>query len=270
MDDLIEFINYFDVAPVSVDVLKTAIWTLTNVFIFKSDLLTADHYKRSLEIFLKYFQHSDDVIQYDCILSISSISNEHDCINELIGSSLVQEMPKLFKDAMVNDTKMLLNLIRITGNIAYGNNSQSQGLFDNGFIPILGELLNQKHERQIIKEVCWIVSNLTVGPSIHIQAVFDADIYTHILKYIKNENFKIRRECLFVISNTTLNANFEQLKRLVCFDVLRDLTNLLDEENHEMLVTTCDTIYNLLDKGEINFDGNNLFLILVDKYGGNN
>ena len=94
------------------------------------------------------------------------------------------------------------------GNIATGNNSQTQSVVDAGCIPALDKLLDHPdkgvrgawwgnrhtyspvahhvchNHHQIKKEACWVVSNIAAGSRPQLQALLDSGIMPRVVNMI--------------------------------------------------------------------------------------
>lgn len=62
-----------------------------------------------------------------------------------------------------------------------GDDAQTQAVIDAGLLPYIPALLHNG-KSSIVKETCWMVSNLTAGSVCQIQAVIDHNLIPAVLE----------------------------------------------------------------------------------------
>ncbi|CAG9797537.1 unnamed protein product [Chironomus riparius] len=246
------------------DILKTCIWTLANFFLPKFTSLHDDYCKLGLKMFIKCFRHSNQILRKEAAFGILHIMENRKYIDNIIESGILNDIRTELE--FEEDTKMLSCMIRIVGNLAWGNDQQTQSLIDNDFIYVFHKLLYTEH-KELLKEVIWTLSNIAAGNRAQVKAIMDGQIFPKLIGMLNDENFRIRREAVWVINNSTQNGSSEVIVHLVKLEVLKYLTTLLDDDDHEIVKACVDSIFNILQTGEMYFKDVNLFAILVDKYG---
>lgn len=244
------------------DWIQIILWTLVNLIDLKFyPQLDNASMKKCLKVFLEHFHSSSDPVKIEALIGISAISESKNFNLDIIDAQIFPELIQL-----INGDKKIMRkeALRIIGNIAY--TSASNLLVEYNVIDSLKNLLLVPDE-SILKEACWILSNICAD--LFIDQLFDANIFPRILELAIHKDRKVRREANWVIANTCKNGNFEQVKELVIMEVLKPLTQALDEkEDMEILTIVCESIFTILMKGDNLFWDVNLYSILVDKYGG--
>lgn len=245
--------------------IQIVLWTLSNFndSKFKQPLINHD-IRECLKVFIVYFYSKNDEIKLEALKGISKISEDKNFNSEII------KHPKIIQNLveLLGSEKKYFNkeALRVIGNIAY--TSTANLLYRHDIIIPLKNLLFV-HDETILKEICWIFSNICADDQCFIDEVFDAEVFPRIFELLTHKDRKVRRESNYVVLNACKTGTFNHIKGLVVLDVLRQLTNVLDEkEDSEVVTTACETIYTILKKGECFFSDVNLFAILVDKYGG--
>jgi hypothetical protein len=116
--------------------------------------------------------------------------------------------------------------LRAIGNIATGDDMQTQALVNHGVLPMLTQLF-QSPKKGIRKEATWTVSNITAGSQAQIQACFEAGIIDGCLAMFGNEPFDVIKEATWAISNVTSGGSREHIEALVQKGAIARLLPLL-------------------------------------------
>lgn len=241
------------------DQLQIALWTLGSLNNSKYKPLLTSYISSSLEIFMQHFNAKNEIVKLEALKGINTISEQRN-----FAIKIVKIVPELIELVDSTHEDMRKEALRIIGNIAYSN--ETRHLLNFNIIPSFMKWLKTDDEH-LLKECTWIISNIAADG--FIDDLHAANIFPRIIELISHDNEKIRREAVWVINNATKNGSFDVCKQLVVWEIIRDLKKCLDEnENHEILLTTCETIFHILQAGQRYFADVNLFSILVDKYGG--
>ncbi|CAN8071823.1 unnamed protein product [Agarophyton chilense] len=145
-------------------------------------------------------------------------------------------------------TSVQLAALQVLGNVACGDDQQTQVVIDSEALPCLRSLLFSS-DRQIRKEVCWIVSNITES-SHQVQDVLDADILPPLLKLLDNQDGACREDATWVLFNLSSNRVPNQIAYLAENDGVRALCNLLScQKELDVLWKGCGTVAAVALKG---------------------
>ncbi len=74
--------------------------------------------------------------------------------------------------------------LRAIGNLILGDDEQTQAIVDAGVLAYAPKLLSNDRS-SIVKEGCWMLSNITAGNTKQIQAVMDANLVPSVLKLME-------------------------------------------------------------------------------------
>jgi len=117
--------------------------------------------------------------------------------------------------------------LQFIGNIASGNDAQTQLAVVSGALPVLRMLLHHP-KWKVRKEAIWTISNIAGGTQEQVQAVLDADIILPVLKILGHPDLNdvftraMKKEAAWVILNC-INGSTEQR-----FVVERHVESLLE------------------------------------------
>mmetsp|Transcript_6234 Transcript_6234/g.18805 ORF Transcript_6234/g.18805 Transcript_6234/m.18805 type:complete len:1604 (+) Transcript_6234:403-5214(+) len=115
--------------------------------------------------------------------------------------------------------------LQVIGNIACGDDRQTQVIIDCNVLPCLRALLTCD-ERGIRKECCWIISN--ISESAHqVQDVIDAGILPYLLRLLESQDAACREDATWVLFNVTANQDEAQIDYLSREGCVRALCSLL-------------------------------------------
>lgn len=138
--------------------------------------------------------------------------------------------------------------LQVLGNVACGDDRQTQVVIDSDALPCLRALLSSS-DRGIRKEVCWIVSNITES-SHQVQDVLDADILPPLLKLLENQDTACREDATWVLFNLSSNRDPNQIAYLAENNGIRALCNLLAcPKDLDVLWKGCGTVAAVALKG---------------------
>ena len=100
--------------------------------------------------------------------------------------AMVDQLMKLLSERNKSTT---VPSLRALGNIVTGTDEQTQFALDRGFLKLVPDLL-ESHYGNIVKEVCWAVSNICAGTKTQVQAVQDIGVIPTILRILREGDFK--------------------------------------------------------------------------------
>lgn len=94
-------------------------------------------------------------------------------------------------------------------NILSGTNRQADALISCDAIPAFMKLLQKDCEPNVIKNVCFALSNVAASGLKHIESLLGVGVYTKLVEiYDSDCHASIKTEILHVFSNTLCNNNF--------------------------------------------------------------
>eukprot|EP01023_Acetabularia_acetabulum_P047708 TRINITY_DN5031_c0_g1_i3.p1 TRINITY_DN5031_c0_g1~~TRINITY_DN5031_c0_g1_i3.p1 ORF type:complete len:284 (-),score=29.87 TRINITY_DN5031_c0_g1_i3:61-846(-) len=161
--------------------------------------------------------------------------------------------------------------IRIMGNLATGNDSQTQAIINMGLLGNLSILLLHENSK-IRKEACWTVSNILSGNIEQIQSVLNAGIFPLILFLFNDANDQeIKKESMWCISNALSGGSREQVQYLVDAGCIKVICQQLATSDNRQVSIALEAVENILRSGEIwtqqNGGSTNMYLQVLEEAG---
>lgn len=231
-------------------IIKNSTWSLANVCRGKNS------YNQELapaaKAFIKVIMAIEDLETVsDALMGLSDVMNEA-VINTITDSPI---LPKMKEYCKYDQRAIQLPLLRIVAFVTNGTDEQTQKVIDTGFLDEFFKLLaNPKQDKRIVKEILWIVSNISIGTVDQIDAtIVKEDRYQLILKYALGDNVELKKEAVWSICNATKNATEDQIEYMVnqnLLDLFSELLVLTQKE--EILLTILEALNFVFKKAKYN------------------
>ncbi len=175
---------------------------------------------------------------------------QNDRIQAILDANVVPKLVALLRPTRARAVPISVQsaALQVLGNVACGDDRQTQVVIDSDALPCLRALLASA-DRSIRKEVCWIVSNITES-SHQVQDVLDADILPPLLKLLDNQDAACREDATWVLFNLSSNREPKQIRYLAEKNGVRALCNLLTcSKELDVLWKGCRTVAAVALKG---------------------
>ena len=124
----------------------------------------------------------DEEIVKTCLWSISYLSDGTDSIQSSIISTGC--IPKILEYAKMKSRKLQAPSLRILGNLAAGDLKISEKLIDESVIKIIIDLIKSCDSSELLKEIMWILNNLSQSSIKVINSMIEDNNLNEILKSI--------------------------------------------------------------------------------------
>ena len=98
--------------------------------------------------------------------------------------------------------------------------------------------------------VCRTISNITAGNPAQIQAVIDAGILKPLVSILQTEEFDIKKEAAWAISNATSGGDPHQIRQLVEAGVIKPMCDLLVSLDAKIIMVALEGLENILRVGK--------------------
>jgi hypothetical protein len=148
--------------------------------------------------------------------------------------------------------------LRIIGNLVTGDDLQTQIVLNLSALSVLASLLNSAEKKDIIKETCWALSNITAGNTSQIQAVIEANIFPRLVALLgqADRDREATLHAAWAVSNATSSGTPEQIWYLAeeagC---LRPLCALLACGDDEIVAVVLEALGSILRAGALDAGG---------------
>ncbi|XP_019163557.1 PREDICTED: importin subunit alpha-like [Ipomoea nil] len=252
--------------------LRNATWTLSNFCRGKNPQPPFEELKVALPILARLILSTDEEVLTDACWALSYLSDgTNDKIQAVIEAGVC---PRLVELLLHPSPCVIIPALRTVGNIVTGDDIQTQVMIDHQALACLLNLLTQNYKKNIKKEACWTISNITAGNKDQIQAVIDAGLTPPIVDLLQNAEFDIKKEAAWAISNATSGGSKEQIKFLVAQGCIKPLCDLLACPDPRIVTVCLEGLENILKVGETekaadaNADSVNIYAQLIDEADG--
>ncbi|KAF8077049.1 hypothetical protein N665_1066s0011 [Sinapis alba] len=250
--------------------LRNATWTLSNFCRWKPQP-SFEQTSPALPVLKTVVQSTDDEVLTDACWTLAYLSdntNEH--IQAVIDAGVV---PRIIQLLAHTSPAVMIPALRTIGNIITGDDLQTQTVLDHQVLPSLLALVTKTYKKNVKKEACWVISNITAGSSNQIQAVIEAGIIQALVWVQQNEEFEVKKEAAWAISNATFVGTHDQIKFMVSRGCIRPLCDLLTCPDTSIVRVCLEALENIMVIGEaLKSKGQtgeeNLFATLVEEAGG--
>merc|ERR1712118_182548 len=160
--------------------------------------------------------------------------------------------------------------IRVVGNIATGSHQQTQVILSCGALNHLPHFLHSK-KSSLVKEACWLLSNVTAGTPDQIQAVIDVGLLSRVVELcLGGSSHMIRKEAFWTIANLAVGGRNDQIHVAVDLGLIKALVEGLSFQGDAQLIcAVIDGLSNVLKVGaDHSADGENRYLSLMEESDG--
>ncbi|CAJ0573317.1 unnamed protein product, partial [Mesorhabditis spiculigera] len=232
-----------NIADMDVSFVRTLAWAFSNMCRHKTPnapLPILRELAQGLRILLT---HDDKTVRQDSCWAASYLTDGPD---EQIQIAVEAGLPSLVKGMLSDNDGVLAPALRVLGNMATGNDQLTQYVVDLGVLDLLPRLVERTKSTTIVKECCWLISNIIAGTQAQIQAVIDANLLPLVVQVMATGDFKCQLESSWVISNLAQGGSSEQIMQLWQVEAIAPLCGLLKQTNVEMIANVLDSLYALL------------------------
>ncbi|KJH49850.1 Armadillo/beta-catenin-like repeat protein [Dictyocaulus viviparus] len=116
-------------------------------------------------------------------------------------------------------------------------------------LKILDEIIplsERSKSTTVVKECCWLISNIIAGTQTQIQAVIDAGIMPFVIEVLRSGDFKCQFEASWAVANLAQGGTPNQILSLLDDNAIPALCISLKQSNVDLLSNSLETIYTLL------------------------
>lgn len=167
-------------------------------------------------------------------------------IQEVLDSGFLPLMMKIMREETPTGKQSHLSSIRVLGNLASGNEEQTQQVIDLGGIQILLEHASAIYSKGIRKEACWALSNICAGSEEQIRAVVDYPyLLASMVEMLSLAPFQVQAEMAWIFANIAEKGILSLTMRLHECGCVRALLPLLDVHDSKVVLVCLGAIYQI-------------------------
>jgi hypothetical protein len=194
---------------------------------------------------------TDPEILIDSSWSLSYLSDRDDksALYKILNHLDCQRLIGLLRHP--NDD-VLHPILRIIGNFASGTDKQTEIILGFNTLRTIRILLTENHHKKVVKECCWILSNVTaIGQSGIIQVLNERVQFEMqpLLKPSKKSDWPIRKESFYFFFNIITEGNEDQIDLLFQTEFFDDFCSFLDAKDPKIIVEVLESLIKLLKIG---------------------
>ncbi|KAJ1370140.1 hypothetical protein KIN20_031802 [Parelaphostrongylus tenuis] len=241
LDALMALVGRLDSLDVSC--ARTLAWAFSNMCRHKNPhapIPVLEVLSRGLS---KLITHNDAQVLQDSCWAISYLTDGPDEQIALAEKSGV--LPFVCK-LLRNSDAMAAPALRVFGNMSTGNDDLTQCVVDIGILDEIIPLSERSRSTTVVKECCWLISNIIAGTQSQIQAVIDAGIMPFILEVLNSGDFKCQFEASWAVANLAQGGTAKQVLCLLEENAIPILCGALTHTNVDLLNNILETLYTLL------------------------
>lgn len=238
-----------------IKIVRNATWLLSNLCRGRNPCPGREHLKGCLPVFVHLMAFEDmDVIcdafwalSYICEADPSLLINGVEEV-EQVSQSQDQEQeennqtnePIRYSDVVLSRARGLLEqgnvrvvgpVIRMLGNIATGDETQTDEVVKKGFLPLLKKTFYEyddyKKLGRVRKEICWTISNVCAGTKSQADAVVRCGLIPMLVEALNLPEMYVRVEACWALTNCIDYVNLENFDRILSDDLIRELKEFL-------------------------------------------
>lgn len=258
LDLTINLLDKFITNDNYIKIVRNLTWLLSNLNRGRNPPPSSENMKKALYILFKLISLRDSETVCDAFWALSYIVDVDDgCTDIVLGSNVMSKayncldaytlklknMTHDAEDAKIG-TMAISPIIRMLGNIATGNDNQTNVIIRMGFVDFFSTLfyrIDNKKSQRLRKEICWTLSNITAGPTEHVQLLIDLGLIQMLIDAMSSYELFIRKEACWAISNALFHCatKFEWTKVFIENGLIESLlsylevaSNLVDMQAH--------------------------------------
>lgn len=239
--------------------LRTAVWALSNMS--RGGLSISNELVMSSIPILKSLLVSDDedVLQDTCVACSYLSDGPADRLQMYVDNGLCKLIAPLLGHS---NPAIVFQALRAIGNFVSKTNRQTQAVLNCGVLASITKILRKRPEHNVIREACWVTSNVTAGSPRQIQMVLDETIMPTLVNLLRFGPPDVRREAGWAVGNALAGGLRDQVCEIATQPCIRALCNLLSDPEAEIVGLALHGLQNALsvnDRGSRDGDGHNGF-----------
>ncbi|KAG9441408.1 hypothetical protein H6P81_017262 [Aristolochia fimbriata] len=199
----------------------------------------------------RLLRSNDAQILEDASRAISHITDDgaEDRIQAVIDAGLCPRLIRLL--SLPSPTPILAPALRAVGNIAAGDDDQTQTLIHHRALHYLCTLLTHHRDQNIKREACWVVSNIAAGNENQIHALIKSGVVRPLIRLLRNRGDPgTEIEVVWAIANIAFGGTRDQIKFLASQGCIGPLCDQLARPDSRIATVCLKALEIILKVGE--------------------
>lgn len=229
----------------NVEFVRTLAWLHSNLCRHKSPAVELNVLRVIASRLRKCLVHNDATVRQDSCWALGYLTDgSDDQVNVALETDCFQpavELLKSSKDAEVAPA------LRVVGNFAAGSDVLTQVVVDNGILDVIRLLMERTRSQIILKESCWVLSNVIAGTREQINAVIKAKLISSIVNVLETGDTRSKIEASWAFANLSQGGTTRQILCLAEREYIKVFCAVLVPSNHaDLLINILETLFFLL------------------------
>jgi HEAT repeat protein len=230
--------------------IRQVAWNLCNLFRYSSEYtIDIKDASPAFPCLIWMLKGSDHETRRDALLAFSGLlldkTKEQSRIEALMNMQQKALFPLIAKALQDTDLEVAHAALFAIGNIVSGTDDQTTELLNqDSVLKTLASMLHHK-ESKFRKHACFALSNVAGGPVTHIHAMVREGVVPPILKVLRDDTARNKKEALWVIYNMCLNGDEKVLRHFAENKLVAVTSDLLKDKDPQVLSQTLE-IYQML------------------------
>ena len=259
-----------------IKIIRNTTWLLSNLCRGRNPCPGQEHLKSCLPVFVHLMAFDDMDVTCDAFWALSYICEVDPSLLISGGGEEAQRSPgqagskqpvhpSTYGDIVLDRARGLLcqgctrvvgPVIRMLGNIATGDELQTDAVISKGFLPLLRKTFYEyddyKKLGRVRKEICWTISNVCAGTRSQVDAVVESGLMPMLVEALNLPEMYVRVEACWALTNCIDYVNLENCDRMLGNDLIKELKEFLAVSSSmaEMQVQILDAFKKMLVAGK--------------------
>ena len=216
-----KFINVLRLNQLPMSLIKVICWATSSLC--KGDFEKCQPF---LLCFKQLLEIADNDVISDTLWGLTYLT---DNANEKDLEIIASKVPITFVIKYIAHPKVSVKspALRALGNFCSGSSKITDDIMTHSSQGIMLNELKSSSSEKFITDLCWIISNLCLGPSSHIEKLLNEGLLKSMCDIINNEPpYKIKVHAAYALASATEEGTEKQLWKMIDMGVLECLTKI--------------------------------------------